>query len=110
VPYGQNAYVLSEPLIVNSIAQFCNLTGLSRLEQDQQIQFYPNPASNKLTVAYSNANNIALPKVFDISGKELKVPIFTDTNNAQLQLDVSALSKGLYFISINAQMAKFLKE
>ena len=109
VPDGANAYVFSDPIVVNDIAKFCNLTGLSKLEKNLNIRIYPNPANNMLFISFENNTHYTV-KILDVSGKELKVPMTENTLKNETQFDVSELNSGLYFVQINNQMTKFIKE
>jgi hypothetical protein len=68
------------------------------------LQYYPNPVNNSLYIkAKSNIENISL---FDISGKEVLNMI---PNHPEIQVDMSRLQKGVYFvkISIDGSLSSF---
>ena len=75
-----------------------------------KIKLYPNPVSNNLTIENPSADNLQL-EVFNQLGQK----VLKQNQNASLtSLDVSNLSKGLYFLNINTendetQTIKFIK-
>ncbi len=65
---------------------------------DEQIQIYPNPASNQVT--FHNLNNEKLNiKLMNISGKEQE--FFEIQKFQKIKLFVNKYPKGIYFISIS---------
>ncbi|PCJ00449.1 MAG: hypothetical protein COB15_02775 [Flavobacteriales bacterium] len=72
------------------------------------ISLYPNPSSNQLTIISSQLN-IDEISIINITGKTIK----TITNNSNL-INVSDLSKGIYFLQIKSNdrviTKKFIKE
>ncbi|MBQ4803743.1 cellulase family glycosylhydrolase [Aquimarina sp. MMG015] len=64
-----------------------------------RIKAYPNPVSDKLMISQDNSFNNAQMKIVDISGKVIKTfSTITDTN--MIELNVSELKAGVYFIKI----------
>ena len=62
---------------------------------------YPNPTENLLTIALqNNAEVIDTVSVYDISGKTMKVQ---KTANATVVLDLSDLSRGIYFVKVQSE-------
>jgi len=72
-----------------------NVTALSTNEYTNKVNFalYPNPASNNLTI--KSATQIAEVKVMDITGKQV-----LSTSSFNNNIDVSALSNGMYMVSV----------
>ena len=76
----------------------------------QKTSVYPNPASDELFV--KNENNIELSaiKITDLTGK-----IVLNQNAALNSINISNLSKGMYFVTIETQTgntvtSKIIKE
>ena len=67
---------------------------------EQNIEVFPNPASNKLQVRLSGITGKTLIDLFDMTGKQV-ITTSTFTNNAVI--DLSKLAKGLYLIRITNQ-------
>ena len=63
---------------------------------DKQIHIYPNPATDKLTINYTEIENAKM-QVYDMLGK----CVFTiDLKNGINDIDVSKLTKGVYVIHV----------
>lgn len=69
------------------------------------ISIYPNPTSGSLNINGLKEN--ALAKIFNVSGQLILSDLIPSTNS---KIDVSKLSNGLYFLSINGNTFKFIKE
>ena len=72
----------------------------------QKIIIFPNPVSDILYI--NGINNAKDIRIFDVTGKTVLIPqsSFLNTN----QIDVSALSKGIYFLKVDNQVVKFIKK
>ena len=72
---------------------------------NQGLAIYPNPSASFITINSKN-QPIENVKISDISGKQIidLKNLNTETKN----IDISNLSKGIYFISINNQVVKKL--
>ncbi len=81
-------------------------SGLNDVTQEYGIIIYPNPATNQLTIdnGQLTIKNIA---ILDITGKAIKQ---WTINNSQFTIDMSDLNNGIYFIKVNNQVFKFVKE
>ena len=75
--------------------------GIEENEIFTQVQIYPNPANNQLTIDFNELeNSIDLVKIKDVTGKtilELK-----NKDSKLIQVDVSTLSSGLYQVVLQA--------
>ncbi len=70
---------------------------------DRKLQLSPNPAQELVTVSwYTDLNDNAILRVFDLSGKEVLFRELPSNENTfkQVRLDVSNLQEGMYVISI----------
>ena len=79
--------------------------GFNNNTLNQGLAIYPNPSANLITINSKNQliENI---KISDISGKQI---IDLKKVNAETKnIDISNLSKGIYFISVNNQVTKKL--
>jgi hypothetical protein len=75
---------------------------VQELQANTNIAIYPNPAVNgkiNISLGQAAAKNVQVI-IYDNTGKA----VFHTTKNAanNITLDLSSLSKGLYFISINS--------
>ena len=75
-----------------------------------QLKIYPNPVQDELTIELQNKAPLSAYVIYDISGKS----VMTSTLNPTNRIQVSGLSKGLYFIKVkvaNTEMVgKFIKK
>lgn len=75
---------------------------------NKKVFVYPNPATDSITIAFPNNSVIKNVKINDASGKEI-----IKIENSSQPINISKLSKGIYFISIddgNSLMtSKFIK-
>lgn len=76
---------------------------ISENELNNSFVLYPNPAANIINVVSENSmvNSIV---IHDILGKRLYGK--TNLNTERISIDVSAFSKGMYFMTINDQFTK----
>jgi hypothetical protein len=83
----------------------CN-TGLAEENnQPHTISIYPNPASNFITLETQTTKGIY--QLQDITGKIL---LDGNVNAAMFNLDISALSKGVYFLSLQTNDGLLIKK
>jgi hypothetical protein len=78
-----------------------NGVGIEEFLKDDQVAVYPNPASEKITIAFKdNSYSEMQIKCFDVLGHE----VFQITSfNKVIQMDVSTFSKGIYFIQLKSK-------
>ena len=73
-------------------------TGLTTLA-DQSIAVYPNPAQNELYLSGIASDAVDALYVQGLDGKQLQIP-YAASGSDQLQLQVDALSAGMYIITV----------
>lgn len=83
----------------------CNTTGISENEFDNMFEVFPNPSKGKIFINVKYAK--AWLTISDLYGK--KVLPHTKINTSQ-QLDLPALSKGIYFLSIEQNERKAVRK
>ncbi len=95
----------------NSWLPNCSV-GISELTTDTKLIMYPNPANNYVVIEAAFDMDFSNLKITDIQGKNIPVKISSQNRNT-IVLDLTNISKGLYFITINNQINssthKFLK-
>ena len=67
--------------------------------------FYPNPASDFITIDLVDNSDIAL-SLFDISGTEVYKQ---EIKNKSTEIDLTTLSAGIYFLKLGSKIEKFIK-
>jgi hypothetical protein len=70
-----------------------------------KIEIYPNPSKGILTIENAELTNENV-EIFDIFGKKLSIFNLQQSN----QIDISHLSAGIYFLQIDKQTVKIIKE
>lgn len=83
---------------------------IDEVENSKKISIYPNPVTNNLTIENPFTGNVQLKVVNNIG----QVVLNQNYNTASTRLNVSTLSKGIYFLNITsedfrAQSIKFIK-
>jgi PKD repeat protein len=69
-----------------------------------QLKLYPNPVQDELTLALQNNAPLSAYEIYDINGKK----VMTSTLNPSNRIQVSGLSKGLYFIKVKAAKSELI--
>ena len=100
VPYGGNGgYISSEKFIVTNAADPCGLgTSVTTLFSNNNINVFPNPAGNRLTVQSETAVFYGLEIYNPVGEKVLTTPLKTDPDFRQTDIDIHSLSPGIYFL------------
>ncbi len=88
-------------------------TGVAALFNESDIMIYPNPASNKATVSFTNSTACKVGvSLIDLHGKQITMPIEAELGKGKqhLDLDLSALATGIYFVRLtNGASIQYLK-
>lgn len=79
------------------------ITSVANIQGSDIISIYPNPAQEILTLQLSNKiNSPVYISITDVSGRVLQASTHTPAGT-YIQLDVSAISSGLYFVRIQSE-------
>ena len=110
-------YAWSNDPLIPSIAYFdyfnvSTVTGINQIQNEQSLSVYPNPANGLLTLTLSNKNPLkGIIKIKNLLGETL---IENKIDASEINLNVSKLSSGVYFVSIEnavgTTVTKFIKE
>jgi len=76
-------------------ANFQSTVGISQIAKNDY-NFYPNPATSKITVEVQEPTVI---QILDLSGRVL----IEDSTSANVDIDVEELNSGIYIIKVNTQ-------
>ena len=103
---GTNIHGCKDSAFVPVTVDSCASAGLQPPDRIYGLEIYPNPASTSLTI--SSSEKITSITLTDLLGQT----VYThEYNSEKVQLDVSALPSGIYFVEINgAEVRKFVKE
>ncbi len=89
------------------VAKYPSATeGITSLHHTSEINLYPNPATNEITIA--SPGKITFVSITNPLGQT----VFTHNYNKEpVQMDISYLSAGVYFVRINeSEVRRFVKE
>lgn len=100
-----------------SIIQFFTVGGSLSISEPEalapQMEVFPNPATDQLSIRVNNMDGIAWLQILDMSGKQLAVEKIT-IQNGTFTKDVSSLSAGMYMLRLvnekTSVKKKFVKE
>lgn len=81
-----------------------NTTAINSNELINKIKLYPNPVSDMLNIELSNDINTCIIEIINIHGKLLKK---VKTVGHNIQVDISELTEGFYFIHIFSNNKKY---
>jgi CubicO group peptidase (beta-lactamase class C family) len=104
-PSGTPAFALTnyDNELWARVNQFvCTAVSTNEINTPTKLKLFPNPASKYITITNSASNNFL---IFDSYGKSINV--FRDNNN---RIDISNLSRGMYFISDGLKSEKLIVE
>lgn len=82
--------------------------GIHELSENSQVKVYPNPAHDAISVQLKEANAIeGNVKVFNSTGIEIRTTPAISGNT--VTLNISELATGIYFMEVNNNLVKFIK-
>ena len=90
----------------NEVCETYHDVGIVETHCNASLQVYPNPVHNELRVTSYEGGEM---QIYDVVGKVVTNFQFS-TFNSQLNIDVSHLAKGVYFLKVDGKMVRFVKE
>ncbi|MCL2073975.1 MAG: T9SS type A sorting domain-containing protein, partial [Marinilabiliaceae bacterium] len=97
-----NAGAPSEPLEVKT-----GEVGINNISQNSKLHVYPNPTNGKFSVVSSEMSVVSI-EILDIAGRLVHREPCT-VNRENLEIDISHLSNGIYFVKVGNEMVKIVK-
>lgn len=91
-------------------------TSVQNTKATKELKIYPQPATDLLNInCYSLENMDAVQiEVYSMDGRIIMTDHLSVSNEQAVQLDISGLSKGIYFLNVNSQSqlitGKFIKQ
>ena len=89
------------------------LTSIPGTEEDQLLQVYPNPATDRIHVVFDQ-NGPTDISLIDMTGRVIKSTRYRGAGFTDYSLDVSSLNPGIYFVQVgtgmNSKVLRFIKE
>ena len=88
---------------VLSVGRFSNTTGLNNLNGATQLQVFPNPTQDNITISYpcNSAGELQI-KISNTTGQVVYTETVncTENNTVQHTIDLSNFSPGVYFVDL----------
>ena len=84
-------------------------TAVGNIDYDNSLKLYvlPNPATEQISVFMNEATTKDMIHVYDITGKEV---MHHQVDGALTTLSVNHLNTGIYLLTVDGRMTKFIKE
>jgi hypothetical protein len=102
VPCGQG-FISSEKFIVTNLSNACGLTAIDDDIHADDIYLYPNPAGDILNISLAGNRNYKI-QISDMTGR-----VLYENKRKESSIDISSFDNGLYFISLEGKVKKFIK-
>jgi trimeric autotransporter adhesin len=84
--------------------------GIENITDDENIFIYPNPANQKINLQFNKQlNGLATLTIMDITGREV-LSCEKNISNGIVQVDVSYLTTGMYFLSLKNKDVSIIKK
>jgi hypothetical protein len=87
------------------------ITGIYNTETNTNLDIYPNPATNTITIATDQVCSNSFISVYSMTGQEL---IKQDIGHSITQIDISNLLPGIYLVKYNCKdwsaIKRFIKK
>ena len=96
---------------INSFNFSITITASLGIEENllsNEISIFPNPNKGNFTLSYSGQKQLKELIVIDITGKKVQNMLLGNFANSQ-EINLTALAKGMYFITIQSESAKATK-
>jgi len=85
----------------------CNAIYVEEINTERGITITPNPSSNKITILNLTITGITQLSIFNVSGEKVIERQLTDN---EIQLDISALTTGIYFVRVQNESTVDVKK
>jgi len=87
-----------------------NDVGIVSATLNNQIRVYPNPTTGQLKIKNYELRENDIIEIYDVVGQKLMQLPCRDVINHVSTIDISHLASGMYFLKVNNQVVKFMKE
>ncbi len=81
----------------NTVSNYCAGLDVNSVSGENSFELFPNPASSFIKIKFSDSNYSVRYRLCNMLGKTIDEN-FSLITNSELKIDVSRLSKGIYFI------------
>jgi hypothetical protein len=103
--YGNNLFI--DDIMIGS-----SLVSSNAVELSNQIQLYPNPASNEVNITFKGSldNDRITLKIFDFTGKEVINNDNITKEQGRIFINTENLSNGFYMLEFNTHLGRISKK
>ncbi|HSO89286.1 MAG TPA: T9SS type A sorting domain-containing protein [Draconibacterium sp.] len=84
-------------------------TIINEIKSDE-ISIFPNPASNRIFIRFSNQNGQMSVMLSNLHGQILRNMNYSADNNAIINIDLNGISPGIYFLQIKNQQVNVTRK
>ena len=111
IPNTAEIYFDFNPAVITNTFNTEFITTLSNTEfNNNEFSIYPNPANDFVAFKFNKStSNLVDIEVYDIQGKQI-INIEKALKSTSLKLDVSGLSKGMYFVKLDDGNLRIIKK
>ena len=92
--------------VVSDPSNYCQLTNLNSVMEQNMFSLYPNPANNQIVIGTDLLQSLGEVLITDMSGKIVKQ---FETQKSTTEIDISTLENGIYFLKVGDSIKKFVK-
>ena len=108
---GYGSYSAAYQKAIQDFLSGCKSVAALNTIENVDCRIYPNPSANILHIEFPELPDKTSLEIFNINGTEL---IRQKLSNKLSQIDISAFSKGIYFIKLSSDktvdLKRFIKE
>jgi len=98
VNFSNYTFLITDGMLDTTVAiGWCNTTGISEIDQEE-INIFPNPASDILYIGFDKPGNNRSIAIFNLTGALVKEAV--PEQAPVVSIDISGFSAGIYFIRV----------
>lgn len=101
------AGVLGTTVHRRPLSDFINV-GISDKESSTNVQLFPNPSTDKITISLNDLSQETQLSIFTISGQKIASEKYRNADS--IELNVSGFQSGIYFLKVETENDSFLKK
>ncbi|MEP7171606.1 MAG: T9SS type A sorting domain-containing protein, partial [Bacteroidota bacterium] len=105
-PIYEDSIYVSDTTLNYTIGDLCSPNVINEITTNSTIQVFPNPTNSTLTIFTGKIESITVINLFG----EVIIEKNVSSNKGKIELDVSFLAPGIYFIRAGNEVRKFVKE
>lgn len=109
VPKGQGGFISSEKHVVSDLNNPCLNVSIQELNKAGLFTVFPNPFTNSMTIGLDDLrHSLVNIELYDLLGEKLYSASLKSHQIIPIQMD--GLKRGIYFLKVNNQIQKVIKQ